>query len=105
MDKQLQFRQAGRQDVPLDNPVARGQKQQHFLQNAVNKSGIPCPVDVVTVFTNPRVSFPSGLPTYVYTQDRFFSYLKENTLLKQGSINTREVSLKLADMAGNKKKK
>ena len=93
------------QDRTLDNPLVSGQKQQRLLQSAATKAGIPCPCDVVTVFTNGRVSFPKGLPPQVYTQDQFFTYLSENRALKNGSLDTRAVSLTFAEMAGIKKKK
>ncbi len=96
---------ANSQDIPFDDPVASADVQRQLVRTAIERNGIHCPVDVYTVFTNKRITFPNGKPTGVFTRNGFFEFLDSTPALLQGKLDTRAVSLKLAEMAGIQKKK
>lgn len=91
---------ANYQDIPFDDPVACADTQRQLVRTAAERNGIHCPVDVYTVFTNNRITFPNGKPHTVFTRNGFFDFLDNTPALHTGKLDTRAVSLKLAEMAG-----
>ena len=106
-DGQKWNQHANYQDIPFDDPLASAAVQRQIAQDALKHNNIHAQVDVYTVFTNARVSFPQGKPAGLFTRSEFFDFLDNTKALRSGSLDPRALSLKLADMAGihNKKKK
>ena len=56
-------------------------------------------LNIVTVFTNPRVNLLYGPSDSVFTQKQFMEYLKNTELLKTGDLDVADTTRILAKLA------
>ena len=92
------------EDRTFPNPKDVCKEQQKLVQAAMEEAGIPGHVDVVTIFTNPRVSLVSR-PSGVYTEQSFIEHIQSTSSLKNGDLDVEKTAKALAKLAGIEDKK
>lgn len=62
----------------------------------MDEAGVKGNLDIVTVFTNPRVTLKATPSALIYTQKQFMEHLKNTDSLKRGDIDVKEMTGVLA---------
>ena len=86
-------------DLMFTNPRVFCQEQYDLVRAAMDEEGINGDLNIVTVFTNPRVNLLYGPSDSVFTQKQFMEYLKNTELLKTGDLDVADTTRILAKLA------
>ncbi|EEQ61046.1 hypothetical protein CBFG_04758 [Clostridiales bacterium 1_7_47FAA] len=93
------------QDLTFRNPLTVCKEQYELVKAAMDEAGVKGNLDIVTVFTNPRVTLKATPSALIYTQKQFMEHLKNTDSLKRGDIDVKEMTGVLARLAKIKEKK
>ena len=93
------------QDLAFRNPLEAGREQYDLVRAAMDAIGFKGNLDIVTVFTNPRVSLTSVPSALIYTQKQFMEYLKHMDSLKQGNLDVKNTVRILGELVKIEDKK
>ena len=93
------------QDTTFRNPLAVCKEQYELVRAAMDEAGVKADLDIVTVFTNSRVTLKAVPSARIYTQKQFMEHLKNTDSLKWGDVDVKEMTKVLARLAKIKEKK
>ena len=93
------------QDTTFRNPLAVCKEQYELVRAAMDEAGVKADLDIVTVFTNSRVTLKAVPSARIYTQKQFMEHLKNTDSLKRGDVDVKEMTKVLARLAKIKEKK
>lgn len=93
------------QDLTFRSPLEVCGEQEALVRAAMDEAGLKGNLDIVTVFTNPRVTLMSIPTSKIYTQKQFMEHLKNTGALKRGDMDVENTTRILAQLAKIKEKK